>query len=389
MIFSYHNSDSQDRIYQWDSDLYLDAEVADIADEDGTIYAHFQHSQSEDILSLEIEDGKVAIPNILLQTDGAFRVFCYVNDESYGKTLVEDMFTIIPRPMPPEYIYDPTPVITYPELVELVAKLTNVSASAESILSGQATASVEETATGLAFSFGIPVFDNNVIIEYDDLTPEGLREVIDAGKIPVIHQTVESHALPYSLHEFWLLYLGCSHTAPNYAYFVDLANRNGLSIYYMSGSNIGTWEYKYYLLRSQIINTVRQSDYPPSGTAVMNYVADCKTVKVWENPDPSATFASQDIVVSRLNEAVLNRELFLIEFRQLNTGSLCVTGIMPRETEGYIYAPTDAVNTNNKKRARKVKVYRDSNTLVIEFGAGYADGSTASSSMIPTRVWAI
>jgi len=163
-IFSYTNADSNNVIFQWDSDLFLDANVSDIAEEGGVLYAHFQHSTASDIYSLEIQDGKVQIPNVLLQMAGAFRVFCYVNDETYGKTIVEERFNIVPRPQPPEYIYDPTPVITYPELVQLVedltilkTKLTMVDAMAETLPAGElATATVDDSGDGLTFIFGIP-----------------------------------------------------------------------------------------------------------------------------------------------------------------------------------------------------------------------------------------
>lgn len=163
-IFSYTNADSNNVIFQWDSDLFLDANVSDIAEEGGVLYAHFQHSTASNIYSLEIQDGKVQIPNVLLQMAGAFRVFCYVNDETYGKTIVEERFNIVPRPQPPEYIYDPTPVITYPELVQLVedltilkTKLTMVDAMAETLPSDElATATVDDSGDGLTFIFGIP-----------------------------------------------------------------------------------------------------------------------------------------------------------------------------------------------------------------------------------------
>lgn len=150
-------------IFQWDSGLNIIVNGSLIVEE-GTQYVHFQHKGQSAIYSVAVVDGQAAIPNIILQTAGAFEAYAYVNDASYGKTLVRSEFSILPRPMPPEYIYDPTPVITYPQLVELVEDLTalksvleNVSATTETLPAGSdATASVTETESGLRFDFGIP-----------------------------------------------------------------------------------------------------------------------------------------------------------------------------------------------------------------------------------------
>ena len=150
-------------IFQWDSNIALDVN-ASIISEDGHQYVHYQHKGQPEVYSIEVANGKAAIPNIILQTAGAFEAYAYIADDAHGKTLVRTEFTILPRPLPPEYIYDPTPVITYPELVDLVDDLTalrdalsNVSASAETLPAGSA-ASAEATLSpdGLAFVFGIP-----------------------------------------------------------------------------------------------------------------------------------------------------------------------------------------------------------------------------------------
>ena len=147
-------------IFQWDSNISLDVN-ASIISEDGHQYVHYQHKGQTEVYSIEVADGKAAIPNIILQTAGAFEAYAYIADDAHGKTLVRTEFTILPRPLPPEYIYDPTPVITYPELVDLVEDLTalrdalsNVSASAETLPAGSA-ASAEATLStdGLAFEY--------------------------------------------------------------------------------------------------------------------------------------------------------------------------------------------------------------------------------------------
>ena len=101
-------------LWRWDSDVYMD--VADaLTDSD---YVHFSRGAS--IYSLHPSNGKVAIPNVLLQAAGRFDVYAYLNAT---KTLIKESFNVEDRPQPPEYVYNPTPVITYPELVELVTAL--------------------------------------------------------------------------------------------------------------------------------------------------------------------------------------------------------------------------------------------------------------------------
>ena len=116
----------KETLYQYDADIFMSCEDFSGLPE----YAHFVNTaKPTEVLSMLIEDGQVQIPNQCLTEAGELWVYAYTQD----RTIVRDVFKIVPRPMPPEYILDPTPVITYPELVELVADLQAFSGDVEDI----------------------------------------------------------------------------------------------------------------------------------------------------------------------------------------------------------------------------------------------------------------
>lgn len=106
-------------LYQWDSGVTLTVDSA-LSDEG---FVHFTIPNTEEIYSLHPVGGLVEIPSQILQKSGTFTVYAFVVNESGDKTLVSEQFYVLARPMPPEYVDDPTPVITYPELVTLVTAL--------------------------------------------------------------------------------------------------------------------------------------------------------------------------------------------------------------------------------------------------------------------------
>lgn len=146
-------------LYQWDTNQVLDVN-GDLMEEDGQRYVHYKMATQGAIYSVAVSDeGTAAIPNILLQNSGELVAYAYILDGKTGKTLVEERFNIIARPMPPEYIYDPTPVITYPELIELVDdmnalkdKLANLSATVDDS-TGTPSVEVVEEDDGFIFEF--------------------------------------------------------------------------------------------------------------------------------------------------------------------------------------------------------------------------------------------
>lgn len=120
---------SDEPIYQYDTERQLSVAEA-VTDED---YVHFCLAKTPDtVYSLHPSNGKVTIPNQLLTSNGTMNVYAYVAENGGERTLVCEQFYVLQRPQPPEYILDPTPVITYPELIQLVADVETLLAVLQS-----------------------------------------------------------------------------------------------------------------------------------------------------------------------------------------------------------------------------------------------------------------
>lgn len=102
-------------IWQWDTNLELTTTL-----NDNDI---IQFRLGDDTLSVNPVGGKATIPNQLLEKSGPLYVYAVKDDNGSSKTISKQVFDVKSRPKPAEYIEDPTPVITYPELVDLVTDL--------------------------------------------------------------------------------------------------------------------------------------------------------------------------------------------------------------------------------------------------------------------------
>ncbi|MBQ9387128.1 MAG: hypothetical protein IJU01_00525 [Lachnospiraceae bacterium] len=173
------------KIYQWDAGLILEFEFASGG------YAHFKHEMlNEEAFSLAIDsEGRVPLPNQLLQYAGTLTVYRYLVSDNYEKTVIKNELTIAGRPEPPEYILDPTPVISYPELIDLVADMRDLrrewsvaEAHTETLDPGEdAGVEVEVGEHGVSFLFGIPRgrqgnpgMDGNGIVSVEKTSTSGL-----------------------------------------------------------------------------------------------------------------------------------------------------------------------------------------------------------------------
>lgn len=136
---AYFNLEIKEQLWQWDSGIWLECDAL-LTDDD---YVHFVNEGSDEVLSLHPVDGRVQIPNQILEKSGSFNVYAYVQDGESGKTLVRESFYVLSRPVPPEYISDPTPVISYPELVELVEDMDTLKAETEALVADMETLQTE------------------------------------------------------------------------------------------------------------------------------------------------------------------------------------------------------------------------------------------------------
>lgn len=100
----------REHFFQWDLEQKIIVNDATINE------VHFSNKTDESSLVCVVEEyeGKrvANVPNILLQTDWAIHVYAYCTNY----TKVEEVFKVIPRSKPADYVYTETEVKTWDEL---------------------------------------------------------------------------------------------------------------------------------------------------------------------------------------------------------------------------------------------------------------------------------
>ncbi len=96
--------------WQWDFNQQL------IVNDPDCTEVHFSNGIYENSPVCEVKDGKVDVPNILLQEATPLEVFCFVNTGGSGYTRYAQVFLIKQRNRPDNYIYTETQVKTFETL---------------------------------------------------------------------------------------------------------------------------------------------------------------------------------------------------------------------------------------------------------------------------------
>ena len=119
--------DGRQNFYQWDIDRKL------IVDDNTINEVHFCNRTDECSLVCEVYDldGKrvVNVPNVLLQTDWRINVYGY--DKNYTKH--NEVFEVVRRSKPADYVYTETEIKNYDELAERVAQIEENGISDEAV----------------------------------------------------------------------------------------------------------------------------------------------------------------------------------------------------------------------------------------------------------------
>ena len=102
------------QLYQWDTGQKL-AECTGI---------YVDYLISDEVYRVEIIDGTCIIPDELLQTPGRYKVWECMADN----TLREFAFKVLPRPIPPNYVFTPTEQLTFEGLVQKETNKFNTNA---------------------------------------------------------------------------------------------------------------------------------------------------------------------------------------------------------------------------------------------------------------------
>ena len=113
--------DGRTSFWQWDLGQRL------VVSDDVCCEVHFCNEMDDCALVCEVysQDGKrvVDVPNILLQTAKPLHVFAYARNEGNDRTIYSEIFTVIARTKPTDYVYTETEVKTWGALDQRIKKL--------------------------------------------------------------------------------------------------------------------------------------------------------------------------------------------------------------------------------------------------------------------------
>ena len=168
--------DGRKEFYQWDLNRKL------IVDDETIEQVHFCNITDDYSLVCLVyeQDGKnvVDVPNILLQESWRINVYGY--DKDYTK--YSEIFNIVPRTKPDNYVYTETEVLNYNTLLDKINKLDeNIGASVEDYMKKHP---VEVDLSNYALKSEIPTnvseFTNDAgyLTEHQDLSSYALKTEI-------------------------------------------------------------------------------------------------------------------------------------------------------------------------------------------------------------------
>ena len=124
--------DGRQCVYQWESGRYMT--FSDI--EECPTVSFFNPSSNEAyVVETENEDGniRVQIPNELLQLDSKIRFYCTAVDTEGQYVEFAGVILLIPRQKPADYVYVPTEILTFENVL---AKVTDLRDETEDLKDG-------------------------------------------------------------------------------------------------------------------------------------------------------------------------------------------------------------------------------------------------------------
>ena len=109
--------DGRKSFYQWDLNQKITSPNFKVGDE--VHFTSLQQSTALIVLAYEL-DGKVVadVPNILLQNSYTITAYQYITVTDMGYTIDEQLFKVIKRPQPDDYVYTETEIYTIKTVVD-------------------------------------------------------------------------------------------------------------------------------------------------------------------------------------------------------------------------------------------------------------------------------
>lgn len=148
-------ADGRGELFQWDTGRIIEF------GEDAVSQAHFTSTEKvTDIpYTVEVKNGKAAIPDELLQVPGTLIVYAWVSDTNGGYTKAQVNLPVFARPKPSDYVYTPTDQMTLQTIQRQIGDLADLTTEAKDTL----VAAINEVArTGGAGSMDLRVADGYI-----------------------------------------------------------------------------------------------------------------------------------------------------------------------------------------------------------------------------------
>lgn len=112
-------NDGRNELWQWDTGrkLTVDAECSQV---------HFSNKVFGRSIDIDVIDGVVTIPDILLQTDKDLNVWAFVGTAENGYTKISKVFKVNRRNKPADYVFTPPEQTTLAEIMERIEDLEEI-----------------------------------------------------------------------------------------------------------------------------------------------------------------------------------------------------------------------------------------------------------------------
>lgn len=110
-------ADGRGHLYQWDTGRQVECEAKQV---------HFSNHHYGISIDVDVKNGKATIPNQLLTSAIPLKAWAWVKDDGGEYTKEEQIFLVIKRNKPSDYVYTPTEIKTWQDLQNQIGDLNGL-----------------------------------------------------------------------------------------------------------------------------------------------------------------------------------------------------------------------------------------------------------------------